>query len=735
MQTFFVNTSKRRIENNNCMMDIYTENKKFIQMKCPLELWFDKEKGFEQCVSDINEMINNFAELTNNFDLLIYIDLTSFKHYSDVSVGNHLKKDACLKALRSILKKMIKETIFAMLNEYHRTPKETVIIFEENAKPKDHIRPENSEENRELLEMIRTLVGIPEMGELVQQISTAVSVGTGFESVFCDVSKKLRENAMVFDVLPYYKEHFESFYEKASYRQIDSEDYDKLLLDIYEDADHSTEEIFGVSFISEKNADKNISAKTKQLLRLYLYLIDGLSSDTYLTGDDYVTPKQIPEPNPEQWENIAYYFNEKIKTYKEERRKIGDTEKTFFDMGMLPKLKKFNKQKFAFDSYGNNASETKVLNDKEKNENEKIDRSIIEIDNLLPKGKYPEFDYDGEEYIVNIEKKNPSAEDYTDAAIDLRNHHLDFINKLKVHITKALMNYALPSKENRPPVLQKRNVNIVEENFGPNVNKKNYSDNKDETEPIELIKPFSIAVAEQSEIDYYDYCASASVAVTDIEEQTNWIINRIDAIKKNFRRLNVVFVCLIFLMFAAYIPYIFIQWRDIVADIFSIATGICSMFVPFVLVGVSFLAIVKLQKREYQKAWKEYRKKTRNVLDDNIRAAQSFDRLLKVYIPRYRWTNEYSADVKLYEECCDTASAILNHHKLMLERRIEYLRNILQDLSVTPEKTLSWHLENISLEPKDIFCSGNKNKAFYSIIGRDLIDHINRKGAEEGWNQ
>ena len=84
MHTFFINTSKKKLNEYEVLLDIHYENKTLVSMDCPLGEWFNEETGYLACVRQMGEMIEGYKELNNAFNLIVYIDLPENKAYSAI---------------------------------------------------------------------------------------------------------------------------------------------------------------------------------------------------------------------------------------------------------------------------------------------------------------------------------------------------------------------------------------------------------------------------------------------------------------------------------------------------------------------------------------------------------------------------------------------------------------------------------------------------------------------------
>lgn len=55
MHTFFINTSDKNVDEGKILFDINYENRALVALKCRIEDWPDKEKGYLACVEKMSE--------------------------------------------------------------------------------------------------------------------------------------------------------------------------------------------------------------------------------------------------------------------------------------------------------------------------------------------------------------------------------------------------------------------------------------------------------------------------------------------------------------------------------------------------------------------------------------------------------------------------------------------------------------------------------------------------------
>ena len=113
---------------------------------------------------------------------------------------------------------------------------------------------------------------------------------------------------------------------------------------------------------------------------------------------------------------------------------------------------------------------------------------------------------------------------------------------MKVHVSDRLSNYAGRSAENDPALLRKRKVSVAEEDFEDTGRDYRYAKpgRPKETKKLKTVESISETAYTSTLLDYMEFCAGRSVAITDIEEQCNWFITRVHQIKESLRKIQLV---------------------------------------------------------------------------------------------------------------------------------------------------------------------------------------------------
>lgn len=238
-------------------------------------------------------------------------------------------------------------------------------------------------------------------------------------------------------------------------------------------------------------------------------------------------------------------------------------------------------------------------------------------------------------------------------------------------------------------------------------------------------------------LEYLEFCAGRSVAVTDIEEQCDWFITRVYQIKESLKKLKRVAIGMLAAIIVLYIPFIMLQWESITENVLTLLTALLSFALPLILLYIIFGILSIAQRKKYRKAWVEFKKKSDQALENNAISAEKYDRLLTVAIPALRWVYEYKLDVEFYADCCKNAKAKLQHHSKQLHDRVETIGNIVEDLqeetvgvSKASERDKSGDHDEIDYNVS--FCTGKKNRDFYSVVDAAFLSAIQKK--EEAGN-
>jgi len=754
MHTFFVNTTGKDLENYSDIFEIQHETRRLVSLECPLAEWNNEDKGYKACVRKMGELIDSYKDINNDFNLIIYVDLLSYEVYTSIPMNKHRERYACLKALHSVLKHYIRGTFVDEMNECGRVPQEVLIIFEENQPPKDG--DETTEDGKNLIRSYaRRVLGLPSESEIDKIVyNTATDAEDAVSSERC--CEKIADctcSCVGERVLHTYLDQVDTFVSETKGYDT-SEQPVKHLLDRIIDCSYEDDKtISSVAFVTNRRAGvANKQEKTRRNLRLCFYVLacveEGTVFDKASLGKyDVPSVKSFPEID---WGDVAAELRAKGSIFQRKYNETQRLSESFFEMKLAPPLYSFDNQRFALDEYGKRGKAFDIV-DVEEVKDEVREEKDIEEGIVRPKGKktvvvndvygrslfskeeYPNFDYRGDAFDDSILGSKATAEQYIAEAQNLRQHHLDYLQRLKVHVSDRLSNYAGRSTENDPALLRKRKVSVAEEDFEDIGRDYRYAKpgRPEETKKLKTVESISETAYTSSLLDYMEFCAGRSVAVTDIEEQCDWFVTRVHQIKESMRKIQLVAIGLLFAIIALYTPFVVLQWEAITENAMTVTVALLSIAIPIVILCLVFAIALSIQRKKYRKAWKEFKEKADEILEENAVAAEKYDRLLTVYIPTLRWVYEYKLDVEFYAECCKMARAKIGHHIQKLHDRVVTIGNIIEDLeSDTSERgqvaEKAGSNVNDEVDYNVAFCSGKKNRKFYSIIDTHFLESVHK---------
>lgn len=754
MHTFFVNTTGKELENYSDIFEIQHETRRLVSLECPLTEWNDEDKGYKACVRKMGELIDSYKDINNDFNLIIYVDLLSYEAYTSIPTNKHRERYACLKALHSVLKHYIKGTFVDEMNECGRVPQEVLLIFEENQPPKDG--DETTEDGKNLIRSYtRLILGLPSENEIDKIVYNTAADDEDVVSSeqFCEEIADCTCSCVGEKVLRTYLDQVDTFVSETKGYETSEQPVKQLLDRIIDCSYEDDKTVSSVTFVTNRRAGiANKQEKTRRNLRLCFYILacveEGTVFDKASIGkDDIPSVKSFPEID---WEDVAAELSAKGSIFQRKYNETQRLSESFSEMKLAPPLYSFDNQRFALDEYGKRGKTFDIV-DVDEVKDEAQEEKDVEEGIVRPKGKkavvvndvcgrslfskeeYPNFDYRGDDFDDSILESKATAEQYVAEAQKLRQHHLDYLQRLKVHVSDRLSNYAGRSAENDPALLRKRKVSVAEEDFEDTGRDYRYAKpgRPEETKKLKTVESISETAYTSSLLDYMEFCAGRSVAVTDIEEQCNWFVTRVHQIKESLRKIQLVAIGLLFAIIALYIPFVVLQWEAITENAMTVTVALLSIAIPIVILYLIFTIASLIQRKKYRKAWKEFKEKSDEILEENAVAAEKYDQLLTVYIPTLRWVYEYKLDVEFYAECCKMARAKIGHHIQKLHDRVVTIGNIIEDLeSDTSERgqvaEKARSNVNDEVDYNVAFCSGKKNRKFYSIIDTHFLESVHK---------
>ncbi len=737
MHTFFINTSQKSLNEYDILFDIHYENRTLVSMDCKMSDWYSSENGYLDCVRKMSEMIDGYSELNNAFNLIIYIDLAENKTYYDIprdALGD-VEREACLQAMRMIYTHAVSRSIVKELEDSGRKPQAVLVMFGEDKKFLDFSKSENNPSISSVEKYLFSFLGMPD-NETVESVAKEILNGEAEDKTIAFEEKilSLCSNGLVPDIHKSYTEslHFwcddvicDKNVEKANEKQV--ERIRKI------DGEHKAESLKNVSCPYDRYACLvNRSEMALKQINIAVYLLRCVEKKTIFKTDnsDGNCEKEVMGFRSYSLDEIVKNLRSKGSAFSHKASEILSTTKSYYDLGLVPELKSFNNLKFGLDEYGGKAFEL-VVSDAEKKDKDEQENTgavvsqeekIVEIKKksgkiLFNDGEFRPFDYKFDEDAYKLDEKNITPERYIEQAKKVRVHHLNYLKKLRIHVSDALSNYAGKSMQNKPALLQMGGFRYTKEGVR-------------EEKTFEAVKTVSDKAYETMMNQYMEFCAGRSVEITDIEEQCNWFVSRICQIEESLHKIKMVALGLLIAIIALYVPYFVIQFESLTKSVMTFAVALASVAIPIALLYAVFAFVTAKQKKKYKEVWNEFKKKSDAALAENSEAALKYDQLLTVVIPALRWVYEYKLDVAHYNDCCSIADAKVEHHRRKLRDRVMAINNILADLECSDD---DFELQNGTVagisEAVDYnvsFCSGKNNIAFYSVFDSGFFERSDK---------
>lgn len=739
MHTFFINTSKKDVTGYDVLFDVHYERKNLVTLDCLLSDWYDKEKGYSACVRRMSEMIDGYVELNNAFNLIIYIDLPENKAYSEIArdAYHDREREACCCAMHTLFTHVMRESIVEELVDSGRRPQNVLLMFGEEKQFTDFQAAENEASRNAVMQKLFGFLGLPEETVTVELAKNYLDGDT--EQLLPEFQEKLF-SACGGEIISGIRRHYAGelhLWMEDILHSANMEQANAALFDHIQKTYHAETERIGIESLScpydcyACKVNKSILALSQ--LNIALHLLACVEAQTIYAAKDDAKERTLIPFRCYKMKDLVHLFREKKAVYAAKVDEVEHLSKSYPELELAERLRAFDHERFGLDQYGDVAVELTVSDaadtpaqegenataivrgEKELTMVEKSGRVLFTREEFMP------FDYTYSEADDAIRKK-ATPEEYIEQAKKKRMHHLDFLKKLKVHVSDVLSNYAGKSKANKPALLKVGSYRYAR--YGKE-DSAVYDDQVLETAENMANKAF-VSIMDQ----YMEFCAGRSVAITDIEEQCNWFVSRVYQIRESLNRIRAVGIGLLGGLLALYIPFLVTQFSQIVQDVTTVTVALGSLLLPILLMYGVFTVVAVAQKRKYREAWEEFKEKSKEALEENQLAAEKYDQLLSIIIPALRWVYEYQLDVRYCLECCAVADAKIEHHRRKLRTRVTAITNILGDL----EYRDSGEEEAIQLpepDPKAIdynvpFCAGKKNSAFYSVVDHRFFSGMNQ---------
>ncbi|MBO5778781.1 MAG: hypothetical protein J6R82_04350 [Clostridia bacterium] len=773
MHTILINTSKNRFDESIDLLDIQQEIRQYIEITCPISTWNDPQKGYQGCVRKIGELIDSYKDISNDFNLILYVDLLELQAYVDAHKDTDcslIQREAVIDMMYTTLVHYLTDTLGSELEAELRVPNELLIVLEHNELVSS--RGDGVQFGEAQTKCVLPLFGLPTREELTRMVKEACEDASsadgedGAGSATPVREEKIRDEAAFRDRFKQSKgkpwlDELDKHYQKEIDMLLESliegisvnracEDFANKVVAL-RTRDEAT--VMVTHWVTDRRAiDWHKELRAKRNLQFQLFLLNCVTSKTTKEETEpgmVARPKSVREPG-ENWKLIIATLKAKQLIYDTKEAEAASLSDDCTKKQLVPELSKFDHVQFGLDEYGAKDMDYTIIDVEEDDENKKdsdtedtahkendgkllsqgkgkaMVASEKKLGSLFPEVQFKPFDYKDDGGKLGALGSKATVKQYEAHAQKLHTAHIKYLQKLKVHVSDVLAGYAGKSQRNKSALLQKRNVSIrggVRGAVDQDAHYSKHGASKDNREPA-AIQAVADAAYETARMEYLRFCAGNSVAVTDIEEQTNWFLTRIHQVAASLKKIRTVAFGLFWTVIALFVPYIVIQWEAISRNLFTALTAICSVAIPLALLLIVCGILGILQRKRFRELWDEYEKKSDEIQQENAKAAKRYDLLLSLFIPSLRWIYEFKSDAEFYAECCDMMKAKIAHHEQKLNIRKNAVEQLLEDLEYeSVEQVESLDVSN-DIDYNLPFCAHNANYQFYSIVEQNLLDQI-----------
>lgn len=750
MHTVFINTSPNAVGGRMDVLGIEKEFRKLTQIDVTLSSLM--EEGFLSHAEKLGEMIDNYKEMGNDYNLVVYVDLLEMPEYVTLvqNCPDQVDKSAAYGMLRRLCVRFLVETIYETLVSIGRCPVERMLILmEQNRIGADDVGNNVIDDDgytyldKQKRDILLKMLGLPDLLEMARLAEK--HPGAAFETAMtADASPRV---AFIRNL---YREKLGLLYRGVS-ADPDSGEYvlpNRASMDLTYAVDRIyRSDCAGKAVVSEFVTDRRGGRTNKEMSTKRNLLLQCLLLECVRTGSIYGAPeenspelpgKKIVNPTSEQWNELFCMLLKKKQTYARFEGEAAALKDDYTSLGLAPAPRRFAHEKFGLDAAGNRSSQyvSKVIDPKAEekadpngkkdtakmNDPVRMELETGDVASWFNEETYKPFDGGGDGYKADV--YGSSAKDYIQRSDGLANHHLNFLRELSNHVELRMANYSGRSKNNLPPVLRKRSVMRLDDEDAVK-NDYMYSESKapsSEKTPVSFLERSSRRAYETVLCEYLKFSVGRDIAMTNIQEQCRWFVNRVQKIENSLKKLMAMLIVLAVALALFLVPYFMIQWEMINSSPQGPLIAALFVLVPFLLLGVGFGIARYFHLRKMEKLWKELVKLSDEVIEKNKAAVRAFDDLFVKHIPSLRWVYEYVLDVDFYRDCCRIADAKLSHHLGKLKEWRETVENILEDMECDRCDTTRPYTQE-KIDYTKAYCEDG-NREIYSIIDDEFLRKI-----------
>ncbi len=775
--TFFINASSAAFDEYQVLAEMEAEKKSLLTLDIfeneytkenasgasfPIRTWYDspdgKTKNYEYCANKIKQMIDDDKDVSDIFNLIVYIDLTEFGAFKNIPEPEECKegtdekffisRDAarvyCTEAFRRILRAFVARTLVQKLKEKGCEPQDTLLILDTGC---EHVN-----------------IGI-DVNVIRQYQCELIGVDSAFFRSYSEMRRQADQaEEAVFDSLFMKAAHEwmkDGNKEHNFWRGVKEAVYGACIKQLCEsgvegrnDLTFKTEfDKIDVNCMNQQQRVKTVLYENDRLfpisqIVLYIYLLRCVQNQKtwffksdHHDSDDCVVDFSALQGNDIR-EKIVKKLYKKYLNYDREAAKITPT-------GVCYEMQKdfteeISDKYLPLDQYGL---------DKEGNRCAPIPEPILtslkkshDLQTYL--GEMP----DGaasESYAVGA-RMSPSQ--MLAEAQKIKDGHRNLHGILLACVKDWVENYTtIPKETGKKTKLSKRDPNEKRKRYLLSERTESFitsGENTDEGVRTEApsnktdisLETFTNQAYGTAKEEYLEGNRVYLVSSTNIDAQYTWLEKKINEISTSIRRLTISTLIACGILLCAYLPFFVIQWKLIFENLISTGAALITFAIPYVLLAAIFFFLRKKEEERYAEAFREFMGKAGEATAQNRKALASYLEFLQNKIPALRYIYECKRDVDCAYRSNKIALGKCLHHRTRLLRRKETVDNILDDLGENlsllrqkygKENADSFDDGELCIDYSVAFSCGKTNQEFYSILTeKDINDVIGQSGSD-----
>ena len=693
MHTFFINTSKRDFENYDVLFDIHRENKRLIPMQCDLDRWHDPEEGYAACVKSMSDVINSYTEITDTFQLIIYIDLTEIKQYTEKFAAlDGEERKLYNQAVRMLFSQMVRDTIVKKLDNDRRRPQNTLLMF---GVDKKMVTDETNVDD--VYDHVYSCMGLPEKeknADLLTQVKKDEKEKEKRGEMFYQKVVESISDSIVPLAVSCCDSYVNDFCVRLAGGDGGAEDCFKGAFSLLTE-DLKDWNVLSVLCGDEYQAAQN-NVRLEALIRLniacYLLACVERNSVCCLGAGENNQPVAVPFVQKDSGD-YADILDKKRRCYAKQDKTLHDLKGKYEALKLAPELHELKYDEYNLDGFGQKKPETCR------------DPLLTDLSLYTKKGN-------------SFETKTSKLE-------------------LKQHVDEIVHCYAGTSREGGKVKLTKRTISIPDDIYVEEKQKIRYEKEAQSkgAKPLKTVKDNMQRAYGSVLSSYFSACSGHALVSKDLTKHEDAYQDKTTKIEEDSHKTIVSFGCILAALAVLMFCFVGIQATDLSQNVVTVLTAVGAFFLPLLVAVVLFIPLhAKHYREEHDWAKKELDDNKANATKENDAAIEQYDMLLSREIPSLRHVYEYKLDVEFYDRCCAVAKAKVEHHEKKVMDRCTFVKSLMQDLDLSPRNgngNGNGNNDDSFVDYAKPFCIDEKNINFYSVFNKEdltALQFLNGEG-------